>query len=294
MRPSLSRSKRGFTLIELLVVIAIIAILIGLLLPAVQKVRAAASRMSSSNNLKQIGIALHSYNDLNNGLPNNGSWDHTVSPSNNTPQTDLLNLGSWAYKILPMIEQDNLYRSYNNAVSIKTFMDPGRGGGSGIANDGNGNNSGNTSLGAITDYAGNWNVLNDRGWWEAPRRATGNWAVQTIADGSSNTILVGGKALSNWQIAVRYGWDWDETVRFGGSGGTCRGAFWDSGAIDQATSVRNDNDTATHHWNSWGGPHNVGLFLLGDGSVRNVRFGRNQPTLRSALTPNGGESNQLD
>src|SRR5215218_10184819 len=115
-----STHRRGFTLIELLVVIAIIAILIGLLLPAVQKVRQAAARMSSQNNLKQIGIAFHTQNDSKGYIPFNGTWGTWGSPTVNDS-------GSWAYQSLPYIEQDNLYRTPNTQTPVKTYLCPGRG-----------------------------------------------------------------------------------------------------------------------------------------------------------------------
>ena len=102
MHPSNGR-RRGFTLIELLVVIAIIAILIGLLLPAVQKVREAAARTKCMNNLKQFGLAMHAYHDANDAFPrgNTGSWgnDH----------------GSWMFVSLPYMEQSALY---NQVVAV--------------------------------------------------------------------------------------------------------------------------------------------------------------------------------
>jgi prepilin-type N-terminal cleavage/methylation domain-containing protein len=105
MSRPLSRTRRGFTLIELLVVIAIIAILIGLLLPAVQKVREAAARTQCINNVKQIGIACHSYNDVRGSLP------PAVYIRSGTGFTDENNCGpSMFVMILPYMEQDNLYK----------------------------------------------------------------------------------------------------------------------------------------------------------------------------------------
>jgi prepilin-type N-terminal cleavage/methylation domain-containing protein/prepilin-type processing-associated H-X9-DG protein len=115
-RPLHSKTRRGFTLIELLVVIAIIAVLIGLLLPAVQKVREAANRMQCANNLKQLGLALHNYHDSHKEFP-----PGALGPGPpGTPPGGTIHHGLGTF-LLPYLEQDNLYRKYRWDVS---WFDP--------------------------------------------------------------------------------------------------------------------------------------------------------------------------
>src|SRR4051794_3675389 len=112
--------RRGFTLIELLVVIAIIAVLIGLLLPAVQKVREAAARMSCQNNLKQLGLAAHNYHDTPNKFPPTGPNGGALGTPPASPGA--FSNRSWAVHLLPYIEQGNLIAGASMAVIRSTQL----------------------------------------------------------------------------------------------------------------------------------------------------------------------------
>jgi prepilin-type N-terminal cleavage/methylation domain-containing protein/prepilin-type processing-associated H-X9-DG protein len=323
-RYPLRRRPRGFTLIELLVVIAIIAVLIGLLLPAVQKVREAASRSSCQNNLKQLGLAVHTYHDGSGSLP---------------PERIDANYATWFVLIMPYIEQDNVARTWRfdepyfqqsdvaRTTQVKVFYCPSRRAPTqlSVVEYVNPDDAGpppdstpptdprfvaaNHPAGALGDYAANlgdmrgtpnipesqqWPSVNANG---AIIRGTAlagggfrsNTKLASISDGTSNTFLAGEKHVPLGMFGrAKVG---DSSI-YNGVWGTYSGRV--AGVEDplaqspyDVTPSRGGN---AFYCRKFGSVHpGVVQFVFCDGSVKPIRTNIDPDNLRRLAVRNDGE-----
>lgn len=305
-----SQRIKGFTLIELLVVIAIIAILIGLLLPAVQKVREASARLSCTNNLKQIALAVHGFQDSQNRIPYNLG-------SNTYGYDDNGSSWSWLVRILPYIEQSALFSklgqdsigpttavgsvpTFNSlaaiqATIIKSYVCPSDPGGGKIstnrANGSTGSGTGPTNYKGVAGSNWGWGSFQNTG-------PTGNnngldvgdgmfyrsdntraLQLSRIGDGTSNTMMIGEDLMD---INVHCGW-----ARSNYATGTCAIPL-NNALVTGQPGFNNPGDWPNVY--SFRSKHTGGAnFAFADGSVKFIAQAIDLNLYRNLATHSGGE-----
>ncbi|MEI7853439.1 MAG: DUF1559 domain-containing protein [Planctomycetota bacterium] len=313
--------QKGFTLIELLVVIAIIGILVGLLLPAVQKVREAASRTRCLNNLKQIGLALHGYHDVNARLPSGQSpWRNASNTADVWDVTPFEGCWSFLVYILPFIEQEAIYKkakaygssaanaySWNNPVAaqeMKIYNCPADARGVLAMTAAAAGTSVDQSLTGYLGNAGTTSISMDGVlFMDSKVRFT------DITDGLSNTFVVGERPPNS---NLEFGW-WFAAYGYDGKGnGDCVMTSNDlaianyfianysgppnkpcNGTAAQKIGLQPGTPEvgcdAAHYWSF----HNGGsVFLMGDGSTRMI-FNSSNTIIGALSTRSTGELSNI-
>jgi hypothetical protein len=288
----------------------VILTLVALCVPAVEKVREVAARTQSTNNLKQIGLAAHSFHDANKRLPFNGSsaavrdMPYSLNAVANQPRS-----GSWGFQIAPFIDQSQMFAAGTSDVGIATLMCPGRGRPS---------SSITPALGAATppwsDYVINpWlnDPLGGGGLTSISAVSDNKRTLAGITDGSSNTILFGHGQINTGDYGTRIATPgYMNTILIGGTTAT---ALSSNPAAGPVTFARDSAETRRDAARGWGSPYAQGcLMSLGDATVRmfpyslgvgsfkkvpagsrqlgNVGSGDPAMSLASYLTPVGGEA----
>jgi prepilin-type N-terminal cleavage/methylation domain-containing protein/prepilin-type processing-associated H-X9-DG protein len=306
--------RRGFTLIELLVVIAIMAILMGLLIPAVQKVRESAARATCKNNLKQIGIAFHNYHGAAECFP--------PGFTSRAATVDGPGLGpgwGWGAYLLPYLEQENLYRQIDftkditdpanaqaRVTSLAVFRCPSDSppGPTTTVRDGSGNAICDVAFGNYVGMAGVYEVS---GYPDTSNGAPGvllrnsRVRVTDITDGSSGTLFVGERSWM-WQGRVRSpATTWAGAVTRAVIPQTLNPSL---GYEAEGVMVLTNSGTAAEgrvpnnyldHVEDANSNHSLGVnFLFGDGSVRSIQNTVSPSVWVGITTRAGGEVVNLD
>jgi prepilin-type N-terminal cleavage/methylation domain-containing protein/prepilin-type processing-associated H-X9-DG protein len=295
------RRNRGFTLIELLVVISIIAILVGLLLPAVQKVREAAARMKCQNNMKQLGLGVHLYHDAYQKLPPGAQG---VMSATNTAGT------SWLVLILPQIEQGNLYNNYNTGLSYtanlavgtqpvplhmcpsgakllsQSSAEPGNYTTHYYGIQGPGTGSGYPIMPGSGGSSGNYSNPPFAGMlihFEAAMLIQGVVTLGDVTDGTSNTFMIGEMSYTPAIGTPDAGYRRWIRGDNGAGAGAAKNIAYAIGSTPFSGNNLNDMSMGSNHI---GGTN----FCMGDGSVRFVNQATDVTLLWAVASINGKEA----